>query len=96
MRVSATEEVLSFVGERGGVLYVRPRSHKCCAGAMVLLEASTDVPSDPGDYTAVGDATLDVRWRNAANGLPQELVVKLDGLRRKRPAAFWDGCAYKP
>jgi hypothetical protein len=38
---------------------------------------------------------LSVRLRTGGPEEPDELVIEMRGLGRKRPAAYWNGCAFK-
>jgi hypothetical protein len=95
MQVIASDEVRSYVEENGGVLYVDAHRRRCCSGAITILDASTRVPADPTAYRPVGSGELPVRLRTAGQSEPEELVVELKGLHRKRPVAYWNGCAFK-
>jgi hypothetical protein len=95
VQVSADPELCAYVAARGGTLWVRATRHRCCQGGLTLLSASTDRPGDAARYVTV-DADLPITVRfDPAHGRPDELVLELRGLVRKRPAAFWDGCAFK-
>ena len=95
MMVTAEAAVCDYVVAHGGTLWVRPTRHRCCHGPLTLLHASTDRPGDAASYETVdADLPITVRFK-AAHGCPDELVLELRGLARKRPAAFWDGCAFK-
>ena len=96
MRVIASDEVRSYVAENGGVLYVNAHRHRCCSGGLTVLDASTRAPADPAAYRVVDSGDFPVRFRSGASTEPDELLVELRGLRRKRPVAYWDGCAFKP
>ena len=62
---------------------------------MTVLDASTRAPADPDAYRPVGCGDFAVRYRIGGGDEPDELVVELKGLRRKRPVAYWNGCAFK-
>jgi hypothetical protein len=95
VKVTADAALRDYVLAHGGTLWVRPTTHVCCHGTLTLLNAYTDEPQDAVDYERV-DADLPITVRfNAAHGCPDKLVLKLRGLFRKRPAALWDGCAFK-
>jgi hypothetical protein len=97
VKVTADAAVCDYVVARGGTLWVRSTRHQCCHGPLTLLDASTDRPEDAASYEPLDDAGLPITvCFKAAHGRPDELVLELRGLARKRPAAFWDGCAFKP
>ncbi|MGA3215526.1 MAG: hypothetical protein ABSD97_07540 [Acidimicrobiales bacterium] len=95
MRVVASDEVRAYVEANGGVLYVNARRHKCCSGALTLLETSTAEPEDPADYRAFDAGGFPLRLRTGSPDEPDELVVEMKGLRRRHPVAYWNGCAFK-
>ncbi len=95
MKVTAAREVCDYVAARGGTLWVRSTRRQCCHGALTLLSASTTQPGDAERYAPVdADLPITVLFK-AEHGSPDELVLELRGLARKRPAAFWDGCTCK-
>jgi hypothetical protein len=91
-----SSEAQEFVRRRGGVLFVRSKRHRCCGGALTILDSTTVVPADAADFLAVGSEGIDVRFRGGAGERPHELVIELRGAVRRRPVAYWDGCAFKP
>jgi hypothetical protein len=95
VKVRADAAVCDYVTERGGTLWVRTTCQHCCHGAVTSLRASTARPRDAVSYAPV-DAELPITVRfKAAGGGPEELVLELRGIARKRPVAFWDGCKFK-
>jgi hypothetical protein len=92
--VVASEEVKQYVLSRGGVLYVRPTSHRCCGGAMTILDSATETPADASEFLSVGGGEIDVRFPGG-EARPQQVVIELRGRLRRRPVAYWDGCAFK-
>ena len=96
VKVVVSEGAREVVTSRGGVLFVRPKHHRCCGGALTLLDSTTVPPRDASDFVAVGSEEIDVRFRGGALQRPRELVIELRGTVRRRPVAFWDGCAFKP
>lgn len=95
MRVTASDEVRSYIAANGGVLYVNAHRHKCCSGALTLLDASTREPADAKDYYAFDGDGFPVCLRTGGVGEPDELVVEMKGLRRRHPVVYWNGCAFK-
>jgi len=92
MRIVASSEAVERVQGEGGKLFVWARSGRCCGGRVNYLEAATEAPER--EFRSVGgdgfEVFLDARLARA----PDELHVELHGRRRKRLAAYWDGCAY--
>ena len=96
VKVVASQEAKEFVRGRGGVLYVRSSHHRCCGGALTLLDSTTEQPSDAPDFLCVGTEGIDVRFHAGTSAGPRELVIELRGRLWPRPVAYWDGCAFKP
>ena len=94
MRILASDQVRTFVRERGGRLYVWTTSHRCCGGSLTFLAADTVRPPrwrqrcDPIDAGGF-DLCLDAGARRA----PHELVLEVHG-RKQKIRAFWNGCAF--
>ena len=63
MDVVITEKARDFATARGGVVYVRSHSHRCCSGPITLLDTTTEEPADWRDYTGVTAGDLTVRYR---------------------------------
>lgn len=95
MQIVATDQARAHIAAAGGVLYVRSGSHRCCSGAITMLEATTEAPSDLAFYRACPAGTLTVMFASPGRG-PDELTIELRGRKKKRPVAYWDGCAFGP
>lgn len=93
MVVSA--EAREFVDARGGTVFVRPHRHRCCSGPLTLLDVTTERPTDPSAFVAVGDDRPSVHYQGDPATGPQVLTIELAGIVRRRLVAYWDGCAYK-
>jgi hypothetical protein len=93
VKLLASDELRAHVADHGGALYVRPRSSRCCTGALTTLEASTEAPADLAGYRPVTDDGLVVFFRSLSRPDPEELVLTLEGRRRPHPCAYWDGSA---
>lgn len=93
MRLKASPDAVGIVRELGGKVYIRAHRHRCCGGALTLLDTSTD----PGDlsfrrFDAAGiEVYLDARLTP-----PAELELAAGGFRRRDLRAYWNGCAYVP
>jgi hypothetical protein len=85
-----------YVKAHGGRLFVRAHAHRCCHGAVTLLDSTTETPSDADDFVDVGADGIEVRFHGQRAGEPHELVIELRGVWRRHPVAYWDGCAFKP
>lgn len=93
MKVQASPQARSLIGERGGCVFVRVRRARCCSGTLTTLEATTTEPVDASSFRAVeGDGfTLFV----GPVGAPEPDVIDLEVRgRRRRVRAYWNGCAY--
>ena len=95
MRVIASDEVRAYVTSHGGVLYVSAHRRKCCSGALTVLDTSTREPADQARYRTYDSGGFPVRLCTGGPDEPDELVIEMRGLGRKRPTAYWNGCACK-
>ncbi|HXQ18462.1 MAG TPA: hypothetical protein VN781_02430 [Acidimicrobiales bacterium] len=95
MNIVVSEEARAHIAQAGGVLYVRSRTHRCCTGQITMLEAATEAPRDLAPYRTLSSGSLTVLFAAPGAG-PAELAIELRGRRRKRPVAYWDGCALRP
>ena len=93
MRLEVSDGLRCFVADRGGTLYVRATSSRCCTGALTILDATTERPADLTDYRRLEDGDLVVFVRFPGPRRPDELVLTLEGRRRPRPRAYWNGAA---
>jgi len=93
MRVTASTDLVTYVREAGGIVWVRCRTGPRCGG-IVFLEASVRPPSDDAGYEPFVVEDILVVAKLPARLRPDELRVSLQGRRRRRPVAAWDGCAY--
>lgn len=93
MKVLAGTAVAAFVAERGGQLYVRTDTHRCCSGATTYLVTSTAAHEAEG-YVPHGAPGF-VVWFERGVTPPDELHLEIKGFRRRRLEAYWNGCAFK-
>lgn len=94
MDVTVTDEAVELVNRRGGRLYVwMERPPSCCGFAY--LGTATQPPAGR-DFRPVDADGLALYVDTAMRRLPDELNVGARGWRRRKPAAFWDGCAWVP
>jgi hypothetical protein len=61
-----------------------------------VLDSTTKPPKDAEAFLSLSAGDIQVKFRGGAGGHPHQLVIKLGGLLRRHPVAFWDGCAIKP
>jgi hypothetical protein len=93
VRVTATPELREYVERTGGAVYVTVRRPRCCGG-VDWVDASITPPESTDAYDlTVADGVL-VCTNFAGERGPSELHLRLDGRRKKRPVALWDGCAF--
>jgi len=93
--VQSTELAGNFVTSRGGVVFVRAKRSRCCSGTLTTLGIDTVRPMDVAESARESAVGIEVRYAGGASGQPQKLVIELRGKKRRRLAAYWDGCAYK-
>jgi hypothetical protein len=93
MLVTASADVVAFVRGAGGTVWVRCRPQRCCGG-IVFLEATVAPPKAwVGNEPFVVEDIV-VAARLPVRPRPRELHLSMEGRRRLRPVAAWDGCAY--
>lgn len=93
MRVLATEDVRSYIGERGGLLFVWVKRCTPIRGALRFLHTSTEPPADALEWQRVETKGFLVFLPPGLRP-PHELHLVVKGLLRRRVEAFWDGCAF--
>jgi len=74
-------------------VYVRCRPNRRCRG-VTFLDAGLEPPASLDDYLMflVDGVLVHARLPRALR--PHELQLTLEGGRRPRPVASWDGCAF--
>ncbi len=94
MRLVASPDAVTLVQERGGKLFVRESRIRsgCCARPVTFLKASTE--PDDHVFRQVADGEIELYLDERLPGLPDELHLEVRGWRKKRVAAYWNGCAY--
>ncbi len=93
MLVTASAELVEFVREAGGTVWVRCRPQLRCGG-VVFLQATVEPPASATGYEPFIVDDVIVAARLPIRPRPDELHLSLEGRRRRRPVAAWDGCAY--
>lgn len=89
MLVTATPELRQYVMDHGGSLFVH-----CQRRGIPFLLATTKEPRSLAGYEVFVVEDMLVLTRLPVRRRPEELHMSLEGRRRKRPVASWDGCAY--
>jgi hypothetical protein len=94
--VVVSPEARRFAVGRGGIVYVRSHSHRCCAGPLTLLDTTTEAPTATGAFVDLPAGDLTVRYCGDPAAGPHVLTIALRGAFRRRLVSYWDGCAFKP
>ncbi len=95
MEVLVSEPAKEYVIARGGAVYVRARTLRCCSGSLTLLDISTKHPKDVTGFVAAASDDIEVKFSGGFSGQPHQLAIELRGVLRQHLVAYWDGCAYK-
>lgn len=93
MRVLATAEVRSYIGDRGGMLFVWVKARAPIRGALRLLRTSTEPPPDALEWQRVETKGFLVFLPPGLRP-PHELHLVVRGRLKRRVEAFWEGCAF--
>ena len=91
MRVVASSEAVAFVRERGGRLFLWPRSARCCR-SVLWLESSTE-PHHDREFRRVPADGFEL-YVPAHMREPEELEIALRRFPRRHVEGYWDGCAW--
>jgi hypothetical protein len=92
MRVKVSPAAVGLVRERGGKVYVRAHRHRCCGGALTLLDTSPE-PGEDLSFTRFESDGIEV-YLDARLTPPAELELAVSGFRCRDLRAYWNGCAY--
>jgi hypothetical protein len=97
MRVHVSSEAAELVMASGGQLWAwaaRPRM--CCSGAPAWMHAATTPPAGLTGFSQVPATALPpgltVYFRAVGGLRPDVLEIAIEGRRRPKVAAYWDGC----
>jgi hypothetical protein len=93
VQITATPELLAYVQDHGGSLFVRSRRRRVPRGASFLRATVQEPRSLAGYEVFVVDGVL-VLTHFPARTRPQELHLSLVGRRKRHPVVSWDGCAF--
>jgi hypothetical protein len=91
VKVVSSPGVADAVRERGGRLYVWPKSGRCCSGKQAWLETGPS-PKAGLEFDRVPVDGFELHVARMGRE-PDELHLDVHG-RRRRVAAYWDGCAW--
>ena len=89
MKITATPELLAYVQERGGSLFVHTQRR-----GVPFLRTTTNEPKSLAGYEVFVVEEILVLTRLPAHSRPEVLHLSLVGRRKKRAVAAWDGAAY--
>jgi hypothetical protein len=92
VRVVSSPDVAETVQAGGGRLYVWPRQGSCCGKANLTLDTGPG-PRAGVEFDRVPAEGFELHMARMGR-LPDELHLEVHGRRRKRVAAYWDGCAW--
>jgi len=97
MRVVVRDDAAELVTARGGEVWVwAARPLICCAGTPAVMHAATTPPDRVSGFARVAasetPAGLTVYFRASRGRCPDVLEIAIEGKRRPKVAAYWDGC----
>jgi hypothetical protein len=94
IRIIASDEVRTFVRERGGRLYVWMVAHRSVRATITLLETATTCPRGPAErFVRFSAGDFDLYLDSGRYAWPDELVLELKR-RRRVVRAYWNNLAY--
>ena len=96
MRIVATPDAVSYVRERGGVLYVWAMTMEYGYHPVFVLEASVDPPGPVGDFQRFEGEGIELLLDLGPRELPDSLHLDISGVLRKRIRATWNGHSFTP
>ena len=96
MRVDVSAAAAEYIASHGGQVWVWA-SHPwmCCAGSPAWMHAAVVAPDGLTGFrqlSANAVPGLTVYFRTAGGQRPEVLELGVEGRRRPRIAAYWDGC----
>jgi hypothetical protein len=96
VEVLVSDAAKEYVKAHGGTAFVRAHSHRCCTGPLTLLDVTTAPPRDDSEFESATDNGVEVRLLGGTGTRPNQVVIELRGVLRRRPVAYWDGWAFRP
>ncbi len=93
MQITATPELLAYVRDNGGSLFVRSQRRRLARGVS-FLRATVQEPRSLAGYEVFVVEGVLVSTHFPARTRPHELHLSMVGRRRQHPVASWDGCAF--
>jgi hypothetical protein len=92
MRVLYSDPAAELIDERGGRLYVWPKSGRCC-GSFTMLATATDPPPGREFRRVEAGERFELYISAGLARLPDELHLDVRRFPR-RVDAYWNGCAW--
>jgi hypothetical protein len=92
--IEATPEGEREVRRRGGLLFVWPKHHGGRFGGVTCCGPPRISQPRLLEYRRVRVGRILVLLSPRLRRLPSKLELALTGWRRRRIAAYWDGCAF--
>ena len=93
--VTLGDGVAELATSEGGVIYLSLRESRCCSGTLAFLDASTSLRCPRPTLRSRSVEGVDVRPVTPMRRFPQEITIELRGRRRRKLAAYVDGCAFR-
>jgi hypothetical protein len=96
VRVDISAAAADYIASHGGHVWVwaaHPRL--CCAGAPAWMHAAVTAPDGLSGFRQLSSEAprgLTVHFRTVAGQQPDVLELDMEGRRRTKVAAYWDGC----
>ncbi|HLX21614.1 MAG TPA: hypothetical protein VKR23_15825 [Gaiellaceae bacterium] len=91
MRVVASDAAVDLIDERGGRLYVWPKTSRCCRPGTFLV--TSEVAKSGTSFRQVDSEQFELYVPERLSPLPDELHVEVRRFPR-RVEAYWNGCAW--
>jgi hypothetical protein len=92
LHVLASPQAATFIGERGGSLYVWVTKTACCGGVPIrIVRSSADAPRGVTGFRWFDAGGFQVLLHPSAGRPPPKMEVRLQGRRRPRITVYWDG-----
>ena len=88
MRVVANRDVVDYIRERGGRLYVWADLMRCAGTRCTFFTTSVEPPEDSHKFRRFGGGGFELFFSDEGLQDPVELRLQLAGRRRKRISAY--------
>ena len=88
MRVVARQDVVEFIREHGGRLYVWADLMRCTGPKCTFFTSSVEPPKEPHAYRRFGGGGFEFFFSDEGLEAPLELRLELTGRRKKRISVY--------